>query len=24
MGDSWPAEKTEQVDYTSVYLWTIK
>ena len=24
MGESWPAEQSEQVDYTNVYLWTIK
>jgi len=24
MGDSWPAEKTQEVDGTTVYFWTIK
>jgi cyclopropane fatty-acyl-phospholipid synthase-like methyltransferase len=24
MGSAWPAEKTEVVDYSTVYLWTIK
>ena len=24
MGDSWPAEKEEQADGTTIYLWTIK
>jgi cyclopropane fatty-acyl-phospholipid synthase-like methyltransferase len=24
MGDTWPAEKTQEVDGTSVYFWTIK
>jgi cyclopropane fatty-acyl-phospholipid synthase-like methyltransferase len=24
MPDSWPPEKTQQVDYTTVYFWTIK
>ena len=23
MGEGWPAEKSQQVDYTTVYLWTI-
>jgi len=24
MGDTWPAEKTEEVDGTTIYFWTIK
>lgn len=24
MGDAWPAEKTQVVDYSTIYLWTIK
>jgi cyclopropane fatty-acyl-phospholipid synthase-like methyltransferase len=24
MGDTWPAERTEEVDGTSIYFWTIK